>query len=366
MNCSENIFKMTFEQLHQQRECLLLECISGSRAYNLQVPTSDTDIKGIFILPRREFFGMTYTEQVANTSNDEVYFEIKRFMELLDKNNPNILELLNTQASNVLYKHPIMDHIRAEDFLSKLCLDTFAGYAKTQIRKAVGLNKKMNQSFEKERKPAEAFCYVVVGNKTIRLQEWLTINSFSQQDCGLTAFLHFRDAYALYHQRQLPGGEMLSGIFSGPEANEVSVSKVPTGISPLAVMHFNKDGYSIYCKEYKAYWDWVEKRNDTRFEHNKSLGKNYDAKHMMHTFRLLNMAEEIALYKEVRVFREDRDFLLSIRNGIFEYDTLLEMANAKLQRMETLYNDCDLPDRPDSIKASAILLEIREQLYRPR
>ncbi len=81
-------------------------------------------------------------------------------------------------------------------------------------------------------------------------------------------------------------------------------------------MHFNKDGYSIYCKEYKTYWDWVEKRNDTRFEHNKSLGKNYDAKHMMHTFRLLNMAEEIALYKEVRVFREDRDFLLSIRNGI--------------------------------------------------
>lgn len=43
---------MTFESLQQQREYLLLECISGSKAYNLQLPTSDTDIKGVFILPR--------------------------------------------------------------------------------------------------------------------------------------------------------------------------------------------------------------------------------------------------------------------------------------------------------------------------
>ena len=29
---------------------ILFECISGSRAYGLDLPTSDTDIKGVFAL----------------------------------------------------------------------------------------------------------------------------------------------------------------------------------------------------------------------------------------------------------------------------------------------------------------------------
>ena len=124
---------MTFERLIQEPQHLLLKCISGSRAYNLSLPSSDTDLKGIFVLPQEELYGLTYTPQVANASNDEVFFEIGRFVELLLKNNPNILELLNTPDNCVLFAHPLMRLIKAEDFLSKLCLDTFAGYAKTQI-----------------------------------------------------------------------------------------------------------------------------------------------------------------------------------------------------------------------------------------
>jgi predicted nucleotidyltransferase len=58
---------------------------------------------------------------VANASNDIVYYELGRFIELLLHNNPNILELLNTPADKVLYRHPIMDMICPEMFLSKLC-----------------------------------------------------------------------------------------------------------------------------------------------------------------------------------------------------------------------------------------------------
>jgi predicted nucleotidyltransferase len=42
---------MTFEQLMQEPEHLLLKCISGSRANNLALQTSDTDLKGIFVPP---------------------------------------------------------------------------------------------------------------------------------------------------------------------------------------------------------------------------------------------------------------------------------------------------------------------------
>jgi predicted nucleotidyltransferase len=68
---------------------MLLQCISGSKAYGLDTPQSDTDIKGVFALPKHSFYGLNYTEQVNNPTNDIVYYELKRFFELLLCNNPN-------------------------------------------------------------------------------------------------------------------------------------------------------------------------------------------------------------------------------------------------------------------------------------
>jgi len=352
---------MTFEYLQQNREWLLLECLSGSQAYNLQLPTSDRDMKGIFILPRQAIYGLHYVPQLANESNDEVYYEIGRFMELLEKNNPNILELLST-SRNVLFRHPLMELIKPADFLSKLCLDTFAGYAYAQIKKAKGLNKKINQSFPEERKAVIDFCYVVEGSKSLPLTEWLNSRGWKQEDCGLPRYNHFRDLYALYHNSQFEPASF-RGIYSGADANDVQLSSIPKGAEPLTVLQFNKGAYSVYCKDFAAYHEWVNKRNEARYNHNRALGADYDSKHMMHTFRLLSMAEEIAKFKEVRVWREDREFLLSIRNGAFSYNTLLEMAEEKLQNMERLYAASDLPERPDPLLAEEILVRIRANFY---
>ena len=49
---------------------------------------------------------------------------------------------------------------------------------------------------------------------------------------------------------------------------------------------------------------------------------------MMHVFRLLDMAGEIATGKGVIVRRPNRDFLLSIRKGDFEYEELVKQAAA--------------------------------------
>ena len=78
---------------------------------------------------------MDYIPQISNETNDEVYYEIGRFVELLLKNNPNILEILATPDDCLLYKHPLMEKLQLKDFLSKLFKDTFAGYATTQIKK---------------------------------------------------------------------------------------------------------------------------------------------------------------------------------------------------------------------------------------
>lgn len=346
---------MTFAELAPEQ--LLLKCVSGSRAYNLALPASDTDIKGVFVLPRDEFYGLTYTQQVNNATNDEVFFEIGRLVELLCKNNPNVLELLSTPPSCLLYRHPLMELLDPADFLSKLCLDTFAGYAKTQIKKARGLNKKINRSFDRERKPVLEFCYIVGASGSTPLSQWLAAAGLRQEDCGLAAVAHSRDAYLLFSEASL------RGIVSGPDANDVQLSSIPKGLASLAVMHFNKDAYSIYCKEYAEYWTWVENRNEERYASTMAHGQSYDAKHMMHTFRLLSMAEEIARYRRVIVHREDREFLLRIRSGAFGFEELLDMVSEKMERVAEAYAASELPESPDVGKAEKLLIRIRSSFY---
>lgn len=341
---------------------LLLDCVSGSRAYGLHTDRSDTDLKGVFLLPRQVYYGIRYTEQVSSISNDEVYYELGRFVELLVNSNPNILELLSTPADCVRYRHPVMDLLKPELFLSKLCKGAFAGYAMTQVKKAKGLNKKILNPVPRERRTVLDLCYVIDGQGSIALSKWLQERDLRQEDCGLVRIDHMRDVYALFHNDQLSGGR-LNGISSGPLANEVSLSSVEKGVLPLAVMSFNRDGYSKYCKEYTEYWEWVEKRNEERYENTMEHGKNYDAKNMMHTFRLLNMAEEIAREGRINVRRHDREFLLGIRSGSYSYEDLVRMADEKILGMDELYEKCDLPDQPDAELAERILVEMREQLY---
>ena len=172
-----------------------------------------------------------------------------------------------------------------------------------------------------------------------------------------------RDVYALFHNSQLSEG-YLKGISSGIDANDVSLSSVPVNTHPVATLSFNKDGYSKYCKDYKAYWDWVEKRNEVRYENTIDHGKNYDAKNMMHTFRLLNMAEEIAIENRINVRRQDREFLLKIRSGAFQYEELVALANEKVYTIDALYEKSNLPEEPDINAAEELLIQLREEIYK--
>lgn len=353
---------MKFEHVHDNRSVMLLQCISGSRAYGLDTPKSDTDIRGVFLLPKREYYGFEYTPQVGNPSNDIVYYELKRYIELLVKNNPNILELLNTPPDAMLYKHPVMELIKPDMFLSKLCLQTFAGYALTQVKKAGGLNKKIFNPVDKERKSILDFSYYLSGYQAVPLQQWLDEQGYKQEECGLVRIPHARDMYAVFHNSQLTSG-YLEGICSGLHANDVKLSSVPERLEPLGIITFNKDGYSMHCRDHKEYWEWVEKRNDLRYSDTLEHGKNYDAKNMMHTFRLLNMASEIATERKVNVRRSDRDFLFKVRNGVYTYDNLLRMVDDKMEQIEEQYAVSDLPDMPDEAVAQELLVRMREELY---
>ena len=166
---------LTIDDLQRQK-LILFEAVSGSRAYGLAAPESDTDIKGVFYLPRTQYFGLEGLQQVSNDSNDEVYYELGRFVELLLHSNPNTLELLAAPPDCILQRHPLMDTFRSAWFVSLACRQSFAGYAMGQIKKARGLNKKIVNPLPQEKKTVLDFCHIVQGAGTVELQRWLDAN----------------------------------------------------------------------------------------------------------------------------------------------------------------------------------------------
>ncbi|KAA2244830.1 nucleotidyltransferase [Chitinophaga agrisoli] len=351
---------MTIAEM-KQNGWLLLECVSGSKAYGLDTPTSDTDLKGVYYLPKEQFYGLDGVTQLTNETNDEVYYELGRFLELLLKNNPNILELLATPEDEIRYRHPIMEQLQVDMFLSKLCKDTFAGYAITQVQKARGYKKKIVNPIPKERKAVPDFCYVLQGHTTVPLQGWLAAHDRIQQRCGLSSVPHAKGMYALFYDAD--GTFRYNGIVSGPAADDVSLSPIPKGQTVQAYMSFNQEGYSAYCKEYREYWDWVELRNEHRYQGNMAHGKGYDAKNMMHTIRLLQVAVEIARENKLQVKRPNREELLSIKAGNYSYEELLQKANVLMEEITTAYPASTLRDVPDKEKITAILVHMRDTLY---
>ncbi len=350
---------MNFDEL-KTKGLLLFECISGSHAYGLNHKDSDIDKKGVFILPKEDFYSLDPVDQLNDANNDEVYYEIGKFLSLLQKNNPTCLELLNTPEEFVLYKHPLFDKVILQDFISKKCKDTFAGFAYAQIKKAKGLNKKIVNPIDKERKSILDFCYITEDQGAKPLLDFLNAKNISPDDCGLINIPNMKDMYALFHSPHAN----YNGIIKSKTSLEICLSSIPKGEKVLTNLFFNKDGFSVYCKEYKQYWEWVSKRNQSRYENTLEHGKNYDAKNMMHTFRLLHMAEEIARTGRFNVLRKnDKDFLLNIRKGKFNYKTLVENAENKVAEIRELFAVSKLRTSPDKNLANTLLIEIRDAYY---
>ncbi|WP_373742192.1 DNA polymerase beta superfamily protein [Neisseria sp.] len=353
---------LTLNDLHRQN-LILLEAVSGSRAYGLATPESDTDIKGVFYLPRSLYYGLGYIPQISNETNDIVYYELGRFVELLLQSNPNTLELLASPTDCVRHRSPLMDAFKPAWFVSQACRQSFAGYALGQIKKARGLNKKIVNPMPSEKKTVLDFCHIVQGAGTVALQTWLDANGLTQRHAGLVNVPHARNLFALFYDAD--GSRGYHGIMQKNSANNLALSSIPAGEKPLAYLSFNQDGYSSYCREYASYQTWQAERNETRYRNTAAHGQGYDAKNMMHTFRLLETARDIAQYGEIRVRRDNRDELLAIKNGAFGYDALLARAEALMAEIEALFdqNPCGLPEQPDRMQAETALVSVRGQLY---
>ena len=401
--------KLTIEDI-RERGWIAYEYRRGSHMYHLNVETSDEDTGGVFICPKEMLYGLRseYIEQVSDEKNDTVFYEFGRWIELLLKSNPTALESLFAPEECIIGDvHPAVQYILDHkwDFVSKECFKTFYGYAVSQIGKARGLNKKIVNPVEK-RLDILDFCYTFKNQGSQPIKEFLAEHNLDQKYCGLVNIPNMRDTYGVYYDwaayfkfenidwyytyfesdtvkspydRFIDEVEIqkilkriedkkffgYSGIVHPDElekSNEVRLSSIPKGETPICFMTYNKDAYTCHCRDYKEYKEWEEKRNPVRYEGN--LGHNYDSKNVMHCMRLVRMAKELAQGKGFNVVRDlDRQYLLDIRNHEFEYEEVMEQLEKEKAEMEEAIATCTLPEHVDYDAVNKLLISARTIIY---
>lgn len=379
---------------------ILFETIVGSQAYGTQTPTSDEDHKFVYILPMDNILGVGYVEQL-NVTKDITGWEIKRFLELMGSNNPTVLELLNSPEDCIVHKHPLFDLIleHKEDFITKICKDSFGGYARQQIKKAKGLNKKQNWEKDKVvRKDLLDFCYVIVDEKSIPWKIW-SAGRYSEKFIGAVNVPNARDVYALYYDKTAHmlhstdidentretykkvlkeagkpmglgykglvkvGQETEDGKINYGISNQLRLSSIPKDEKSICTIIYNKDGYSEHCKDYREYQEWLEKRNETRYVETQEHGQKIDGKNMMHCMRLIRMATEIGEGKGIIVRRPDAQELLSIRRGEVDLDSLIGIADEAIENMDKIFENSNLPNNVNRDLIDGLLIKIRKEFY---
>ncbi len=141
---------------------LHLEVICGSRGYGCYTENSDYDIRGIFTPPKVALFpaseglvvgyddipncekfnpGHKFQDNAGNEYDFDLH-SIAKFMRLAQENNPNQIDILYSNETNITHCSTIGRMIvdSRDIFLSKLCWKRFRGYAADQFKNVCNKN----------------------------------------------------------------------------------------------------------------------------------------------------------------------------------------------------------------------------------
>ena len=108
--------------------------LGGSLAYGLETPSSDIDIRGFAVSTIDDYLLMKDFEQVERKDPDVTIYSANKFLYLLKKANPNLIEVFDAPIlqSNHIW-HYILDNKNA--FLSNLAINSFRGFALQQEKR---------------------------------------------------------------------------------------------------------------------------------------------------------------------------------------------------------------------------------------
>lgn len=312
---------------------IILLGLGGSHAYGTNVETSDLDIRGCAVNRKEEILTNKNFEQRCDETTDTTVYSLNKLISLLSNCNPNTIELLGLKPEHYLYISPIGQELldRKKMFLPKKAVQSFGGYAYSQLRRLD--NKAARRTGQSER---EQHILNSIKNASYDFQE----KYFSYPD----------DAIKLYIDKS-EREEMDSEIFM-----DAHLSHYPL-----------RDYKGMWSKMNNIVKDYAKigKRNKNAAEHGKL------SKHMMHLVRLYLMGIDLLEKEEIITYREkDHDFLMSIRNGKYldENDQptkeFFGIVDDLQKRFEAASENTKLPAQPDYKKINEFLANVNERIVK--
>lgn len=337
--------------------------IWGSFAYGTSTPESDRDTVGVFILPKERYLSMQEPPaQISDETNDNRFYSLKNYCELAANANPNILDSLFLPSDCVLLSSPYWNILQQQRkiFVSKQASKTYSEYALSQIKKARGCNKRVHSPQPKEAPEAEHFCKFIpfqsVGMpaRPVKLYD----AGISLANCHAAAVENSSELFRLYDY-----GATAKGVFRNGMLVCESIQKTDEISRFIGLLVFNKNAFEKAKAEHRQYWEWRNNRNEARWRTQESGELDYDAKNLMHTFRLLYSGLHIMQFGEplVRFSGDKLQQLMAIRNGLFTYDELVGKVSKLTEELESLRITSILPKTADFAEIDQLLLAITNQ-----
>ena len=303
--------------------------LGGSHAYGTNVETSDVDVRGCALNSRSDLLGLSAFEQVVNTETDTTIYSFNKLISLLINCNPNTIELLGCKPEHYFMLTDIGKQMidNRKLFLSQKAVASFGGYATQQLRR-------LQNALARDRLPQAQTEEHIKG----ALER--SIKSFGDR------YTSFENGGIELLTAESTRDDLDTEVFCNIHIDKYPAREFQTLLNTLSAVVGN----------YEKLNHRNHKKDDAHLN-----------KHAMHLIRLYLMCLDILENEEIRTYREnDRDFLLSIRNGAFQNEDgtyrqeFFDIVSDFEKKLKYAKENTSLPAKPNMKRIEEFVMSVNK------
>jgi hypothetical protein len=302
------------------RANVVLEAVVGSRAWGLADESSDTDLRGLFVLP----FSWTARlgaspEDLVSADGSSVYWELAKTIQQAIRADPNTLELLfvpSVQATDSLGEWILKER---DAFVSSRIYASFGQYALSQLKK---LHRSLRLAEHRDHVLAwlRADPALTLDNAAARLATEARIVAPTAEASTLRAKEYLKQLYASLFDQGLLTAKTFDALREFA-CSALEPSELPRRLRP-------KNAYNLLRLLITA-TGWLRTGEPC--------------------FEMTGAARMV---------------LLAIKRGELELERVVARAEELSRELDEAHRTTRLPERPDLVRAQALVLRVREEAAR--